>query len=46
VKSEWEEITRPKLVVDSEIPIDESIGKILAYLGGSGESNPAGKAEL
>jgi adenylylsulfate kinase len=46
VKSEWEEITRPKLMVDSEIPIDESTGKILAYLGGSGESNPAGKAEL
>lgn len=46
VKSEWEEITRPKLVVDTEVPADERIGKILAYIGGDGESVPAGNAEL
>ncbi len=46
VKSEWEEITRPKLVVDTAAPVEECVAKVLAYLGATAESNPARAAEL
>lgn len=46
VKSEWEEITRPKLSLNTELPLEENLARILAYLDASGESNPTAKAEL
>jgi predicted kinase len=46
VKDEWEEITRPKLAVDTDAPVDECLGKIFAYLGTPGESNGMRVTEL
>ena len=38
VKREWEEITRPKLVVDTDAGQEDCIRQILAYAGASAES--------
>ena len=46
VKNEWEEIAQPKLSTNTELPIDENIGRVVAYIGGDTESKQAEKAEL
>jgi predicted kinase len=46
VKSEWEEITRPKLVVDTELPVGENVGRVAAYIGSAAESKHSTQAEL
>ena len=46
VKSEWEEITRPKLVVDTDAAIEDCVRQVLAYAGGPGESNHVHATEL
>jgi predicted kinase len=39
LKDEWEEIIRPKLVVDTDSPVEDCVARIVAYLGNVGESN-------
>ena len=46
VKGEWEEITRPKLVVNTDVALEECVRQVLAYAGGGGESTPARATEL
>jgi adenylylsulfate kinase len=41
VRGEWEEIMRPKLVVNTDEAIGKAVDKIAAYLAGREESNPA-----
>lgn len=44
VRGEWEEITRPKLVVATEQPLEDCVREVLAYLGN--DLNRPAAAEL
>jgi adenylylsulfate kinase len=46
VKDGWEEIARPKLVLDTELPLAQNMEKAVAYIGRAGESKEAAKTEL
>ena len=46
VKREWEEIARPKLVVDSRRPLEELVVEVIAYLGAERQSNTQRGTEL
>ena len=46
VKNDWEEITRPKLMVDTEAPLEDCTTAVLAYLGPVPASSQTQPAEL
>jgi predicted kinase len=45
-KNDWDEITRPKLVIDTELPIPENVERVIAYMAGVAESKHSTPAEL
>ncbi len=46
VKAEWEEITRPKLALDTAAPLDELAARAVAYIQGENPSKQRQNAEL
>jgi len=46
VRAEWEEIARPKLLLDTCLPTDQLATKVVDYCRSSAESKHAGTAEL
>ena len=46
VKSEWEEIARPKLVLETSAPVEELAARAVAYIQAADASQQAQKAEL
>lgn len=46
VRSDWKEITHPKLLVDTEQPLEHCVRSVLTYLGGRYDLNHPPAAEL